>query len=161
MVEAVVIILVVLACTMATAVIIFLVLAQVQYSKNAGNTGSIQLCTETVNINTLTQLTSENNCVYQGETGRYYYIGNTGSYDYVVSAIPTSASNVCAQYCDQVSNGNCTGPNYNNLTAQQNYNICMSQLGVTGCIPPLPLAAIGTQFYYAYSPTNVLCEGPS
>lgn len=153
-----IIILIVVSVIMTIIVAILLIVAQVRYSKSNDNVKANQQCADTININTLVKLDSTYNCEVDGDVGTYYYIGASGNYDYVVSELLISPLDVCLQYCASLSGVVCTGANYNSLTAQQNFDNCMSQLNPTDCIPPLPLGAIGTNLFYPYSPTNKICK---
>lgn len=86
-----------------------------------------------------------------------YYIGCDSQYNYVVGTIPTDPHDVCLQYCSSPT-GPCTGTSYNGNSAEENYNICMSQLSGSNCIPPMPIAAKGSVLYYAISVTPNSCS---
>ena len=125
-----------------------------------------------VNINSPDVLTCYNNNINnQCVPNNQYYIGQAtnGKYDYVVSTFSSTPQDVCVSFCETYTANplTCTGPNYNNLTALENYNNCIQQLTPTTCLPPLPLA-INDQtntLFYAFSPTicsclNYNCESP-
>jgi hypothetical protein len=152
-----IIILIVIVVILTITIITLLIIGQIEYSKKSSNI-TIPLCTETANINLLLQLNFLYDCKVDGKTGTYYYIGDVEKNDFVVSKIITSPINVCSKYCKNLVEGVCSGPSYKNLTAQQNFDTCMTQLHPKTCVPPLPLAAKGADFYYAYAPTNAICE---
>jgi hypothetical protein len=126
-------------------------------------------CSNVIDPSQLLQISSDWEYCTTGDAtqGTLYYIGCTGdrSLNFVVSPTPQSPLNVCISYCDRYTPppsgttgfGTCTGPDYNNKSAQDNFNTCMSQLNPTNCIPPLPLAVNGTTLYYAYSATPRVC----
>ena len=101
-------------------------------------------------------------CVTQGNLNQtLYYIGNLGdqTYDYVVSPWPNQPELVCASYCSPPpKDGVCTGPIYAGRTAQENYDICLTQLIPNDCEPPVPLAVKGITEYFAYIPTSLICQ---
>lgn len=161
-----IILLILLAIIIFTATLVLLITASVssstdQGSSNNGNTNIPQPCNQNVNISNLIQIpTTGFNCIQQGITGSLYYIGKLGQqqYDYVVAPWGTSPLDVCIGFCSSYLNGTCTGPIYNGVSAQENFNNCMSQLSSTTCTPPIPIAAQGTILYYAYSPTCNICD---
>jgi len=162
-----IILLISLAVILTIAVIITLIWAGISISNHqnqgTGTTGPSTLpsCTQTININTLIQIPETGfNCIQNGVTGSLYYIGNlgTGQYDYVVAPFTLQPLDVCIGFCTGYTGGNCSGPNYNGQSAQDNFNHCMSQLSSTTCTPPIPIAAKGTTIFYAYSPTCNICD---
>ena len=153
-----------LAVLLTIGIIIVLIWAGVSSSNNSGGkTGAPSLppCSQNINISSLIQIpTMGFNCTQQGETGPLYYIGQLGNqqYDYVVAPWGTQPLDVCIGFCSTFSDGNCTGPNYQGVSAQDNFNSCMNQLSSTTCTPPIPIAAQGTILYYPYSPTCNICD---
>jgi hypothetical protein len=117
-------------------------------------------CNQVINIDTLLQIPDANICIQQGQPTPLYYIGDLGdrSLDYVVAPWPTSPIDVCVDFCSQYSSGSCTGPSFNGVSAQDNFDNCMMQLSTDQCQPPIPLAARGTTLYYAQSPTCRSCD---
>lgn len=144
-----------------TAVSVAAVAASNNNSGASGTTG-LPACSQNINIDTLIKIPDVGaNCIQQGVPTNLYYIGKLGdqTYDFVVATYGNSPLNVCSGYCQGgVINGQCTGPSYAGKSAQENFNICMSQLTSTTCEPPIPLAAKGTDIYYALSPTCRACD---
>lgn len=131
---------------------------------------TIQACSDVIDPSHLIQIDPTwEHCATATPQGNLYYIGCTGNQDldFVVSAVATNALDVCIGYCAPNSYtppaagapgfGTCTGSDYKNTSAQDNFNTCMTQLNPTNCLAPVPLAAIGSTRYYAISPTCRLC----
>lgn len=169
--------LIVLIIVLTVGIILGLIVTAITFAENQTNSGGtgtvLPPCSQSTNISSLIQIpNSGSNCVQNGQTGSLFYIGNLGNkeLDYVVAPWKTQPLDVCIGYCSQfksnefksggVSGGTCTGPNFNGKTAQANFNNCMTQLttSVSGCVPPIPLAAKGTIVYYAFSPTCRICD---
>jgi hypothetical protein len=76
----------------------------------------------------------------------------------VVAPWTSSNLDVCASFCSSYANGTCTGSDVGGKSAQDNFDQCMAQLGVTGCVPPMPMAANGPTLYYPLAPGCGLCD---
>jgi hypothetical protein len=148
--------------------VILIIVAVSQTGSNSGGGGNSQVpCSQVVDIDKLIQIpdvcsgcTCLQNCLDIG----LYYIGGLApfTYDYVVAPYPTTPVNVCVQFCQiggyNPTTNTCVGPEFNNRTAQQNFDNCMTQLSSNDCKPPVPIAAKGPILYYAISPTNRSCS---
>jgi hypothetical protein len=124
--------------------------------------GASEPCSQFVDLDTLPQVPDSDICIQQGQPTSLYYMPSN---NFVVAPWGTSAFDVCIGYCSGFTGstgstgGVCTGPNYNNMTAQENFDACLQQLSTTVCFPPTPIAARGTTLYYAFSPTCGVCDG--
>lgn len=164
MVNVGVVLLISLAIILTIAVIgliIWGVVGFIQNINSGGSTGTLQPCAGNVNKSELLQINRETpRCIQNGQETSLYYIGGieNSKYDYVVAPFGTSSFDVCIGFCKGYTGGNCTGPPYNGVTAQENFDRCMTQLSSTTCTPPIPLAVEGAILYYAFSPTCNICD---
>lgn len=159
-----VILLIILIIILTIGITIALIYVSIEESRNNNNnSGNVILppCSESTNISSLIQIPNiGSDCLQNGTAGSLYYIGNieNSKYDYVVAPWTTQPFDVCIGFCSGYTGNTCSGPNYNGKSAQDNFNNCMQQLGVTGCAPPLPVAAKGTTLYYPFTPTCNVCD---
>jgi hypothetical protein len=77
------------------------------------------------------------------------------SINFVVAPFPVTANNVCLQFCDTLTNGNCVSAT--NPNAQSDYQNCLTTLTNSQCSGPLPIAIQNNILYYANSPTDITC----
>lgn len=160
----VVIILVIAAVVLITWALVSAADARAKENSSGGTTGASasEPCSSFINLDNLPQIPDSDICIQQGQPTSQYYIP---SLDFVVAPWGTSAFDVCIGFCSGFTGstgstgGVCTGPQYQGLSAQQNFDNCMKQLSTTACFPPVPIAARGTTLYYAFSPTCGLCDG--
>lgn len=169
MVNAGVIVLIIIAIILGIGAIIMISLAiisdRTKKSHNGGSSAT-EPCSQFIDIDTLPQIPDDDICIQQGQKTSKYYIGNLNnqSLDFVVAPWATSNFDVCVGYCSKfipgtgTTGGTCSGPGYNGLSAQQNFDNCMQQLSTNECFPPKPIAARGTILYYAFSPTCNICD---
>lgn len=162
-----IVLLVVLAIGLTIVVIALLIWAAAASAAEEPSQ-NLQSCSTTIDPSQLIPISADwQYCSSDNKEGTLYYIGCTGdrNLNFVVATTPQSAQTVCVSYCDQFTPpsagstgfGTCTGPAYNNKSAQDNFNTCMTQLTPTNCLAPLPLAVQGTTLYYAYSATPRIC----
>lgn len=121
-------------------------------------------CTSTTDLSKLLTIPNSGyNCNQNGITTSLYYVGDLGNknYDYVVAPWTSQPLDVCIGFCQSYTNEICTGSNYNGLSAQQNFDNCMTQLSSTTCIPPSPIAIKDGILYYPLSPTAKICTSVS
>jgi len=115
-------------------------------------------CVDTVDLSTLYQLPGTLTPCYQnGRVTNLYYLGEVTDYDFVVAPFPTAPVDVCVGFCTAVVNGVCSGPDYEGKSAEANYQACLTQLANASCVPPMPIAALGSIAYYPLSPTAASC----
>lgn len=155
--------LVLLVSLVVIVTILVIVLSVWGYSANladqkqsvSGITG-LSPCIQTVNLDTLVDIPPDTPRCFN----RNYYCINAlsnGVYDYIVTTSANTPQDVCVQFCSQYSNGTCTGPDYSGKSAQDNFDNCIAQLTPTDCVPPLPIAKMGTTLFYAAIPTCQTC----
>lgn len=155
---------VILAIFLTIAVIVALTWAAISYtySNNGGTGATLPPCSQEANPGSLIDIPGTGaDCIQNGVPTSLRYIGDLGSmeYDYVVAPWGTHPLDVCIGFCTGYTGGVCSGPVVAGKTAQENFDLCMSQLSSTTCTPPLPIAASGTTLYYAFSPTCRICDG--
>lgn len=126
---------------------------------SSGSTGPKIQCSDVV-VPEVTIPDTGFQCFQNGKNVGLFCIDRltNGKYDFVVATQKTAPLAVCIGYCSQYSNGVCSGPVVNGLSAQQNFDYCMTQLNSETCVPPIPIAEKGSQYYYAYSPTCSICD---
>lgn len=122
-------------------------------------------CNDTVNVTTLVQIPSTApRCFIGGVEQNTYFIGNINpAYNYVVGPSAVPAQTVCLGYCQTFNSTTqvCTGQGSGGtVSAQTEYDNCITQLSSTSCQTPLPVAALGPVVYYPQSVTQQNCEGP-
>lgn len=92
------------------------------------------------------------NCLVDGQDNGYFYLEQQ---DITVAPFISSYVEVCSSYCTSVSNGTCTGD-------VKSYDACLNSLNqltpVNDCIPPMPIASMGDVIYYAFAPSNLICD---
>ena len=156
-----VIILIIIIIFLFIGGIIIVAIAYNNYVINNKNTNFKEPCGQNINISDLIQLPGGLSPCYQGgQLTNLYYIGelSSGKYDFVVAPFTTQILSICVGYCSSYNQGICNGPNYAGKTAQQNFDECMKLLSGDGtCIPPAPIAALGTTLYYPQSVTARTC----
>jgi len=115
-------------------------------------------CSNYVAKQDLAQITERTpRCIRDGQVTDLYYVPEL---DYVVGSAPVMPqSAVCRFFCKDLTDGVCTGEDYDGYSAQHNYDACMKRLVRTDCIPPVPLAVRGgDELFYAVSPTGQYCD---
>lgn len=165
--------LIVIAVVLAVGVIIAILWGTVAAIQNGnGNTGGtgtfLPPCYQEVNVSDLVQISNTgtcaplgNNCCSNGVLTDLFYLGHlpSSNYDYVAAPYGTQPFDVCVGFCTNWNQSTkvCSGPNYNGLSAQTNFNNCLALLSSTTCAPPIPVAALGTTMYYPNTPTSKIC----
>lgn len=152
-----IIVLISIVSFLVVALVTALITAEIVSSRDKDVFYRPRPCDEVININSLLQLESKQDCEVNGATGTYYYIGNDTDFDFVVSKLMISPQDICIQYCTSFGNSGCSGPEYKGASAEESYIFCSYQTSQGGCIPPIPMAAKGTTLFYAYSPTSKMC----
>ena len=118
-------------------------------------------CASTTDLSKLITIPNSGfNCIQNGIPTSLYYIGqlDNNQYDYVVAPWTSQPLDVCIGFCESYTNGICNGSTYNGLSAQDNFDKCMTQLTATTCIPPAPLAIKDGILYYPLAPTAKICS---
>lgn len=154
----VVIVLISLAVILFIIFIVALIVGFYILSKDGGDGGeTLPQCSNYVNPSSLTEIPVNYPKCINGTN--IYYIGTIDpDNDFVVAPWITPINDVCVQFCDTYINNVCNGNEYNGLTAQENYDNCISKLTLTECNGTPPIAILGTTLYYPYSPTCNVCD---